>query len=163
MVQQRLNAAADAADARARPISASRLAQPRTSNSRQLARIPHAAADCLRDDSAVSRSVVLAASLAPWMMLCPSSFVWSPSTCACRLTNGAVVRCAVRVFALEVSRQSKQWPEKQERVVKWLSAAQAAERVNEPNLGEIIRRMARRYDGRKPGWTARARARTKIK
>src|SRR5262249_55856455 len=28
-------------------------------------RAPHAAADCLRDDSAVSRSVVLAASLAP--------------------------------------------------------------------------------------------------
>src|SRR6266568_6730724 len=80
-----------------------------------------------------------------------------------RLKNGAVVVCAVRVFALEVSRQSKQWPEKEERVVKWLSAGQAAQRVNEPNLGEIIRRMARRYDGHKPGWAARTRARTKIK
>jgi hypothetical protein len=70
---------------------------------------------------------------------------------------------AVRVFALEVSRQSKQWPEKEERVVKWLSAAQAAERVNEPHLGEIIRRVARRYDGRQPAWAARTRARTKIK
>jgi 8-oxo-dGTP pyrophosphatase MutT (NUDIX family) len=80
-----------------------------------------------------------------------------------RLKNGAVVVCAVRVFALEVSRQSKQWPEKQERVVKWLSAAQAAERVTEPNLGDIIRRMARRYGGRQPGWAARTRARTKVK
>jgi 8-oxo-dGTP pyrophosphatase MutT (NUDIX family) len=80
-----------------------------------------------------------------------------------RLKNGAVVICAVRVFALEVSRQSKQWPEKEERVVKWLSAAQAAERVNEPHLGEIIRRVARRYDGRQPAWAARTRARTKIK
>src|SRR5246500_2879443 len=79
-----------------------------------------------------------------------------------RLKNGAVVVCAVRVFALEVSRQSKQWPEKQERIVKWLSAAQAAQRVKEPNLGDIIRRMARRYDGRKPGSAARTHARTKI-
>jgi len=80
-----------------------------------------------------------------------------------RLKNGAVIVCAVRVFALEVRRQSKQWPEKQERIVKWLSASQAAQRVNEPNLGEIIRRMARRYGERKPGRAARASARIKIK
>jgi len=53
--------------------------------------------------------------------------------------------------------------EKQERIVKWLSASQAAQRVNEPNLGEIIRRMARRYGERKPGRAARASARIKIK
>src|SRR5260370_18994341 len=58
-----------------------------------------------------------------------------------RLKNGAVVRCAVRVFALEVSRQSKQWPEKQERLVQGPPAAQAAEPVNEPNLGAIIPRI----------------------
>jgi len=51
----------------------------------------------------------------------------------------------VRVFPLEVRRQNKQWPEKQERVVKWLSASQAAEKVTEPMLSEIIRRLARRY------------------
>jgi 8-oxo-dGTP pyrophosphatase MutT (NUDIX family) len=65
-----------------------------------------------------------------------------------RLKNGGTVVCDVRVFPLEVSRQSKQWPEKQERVVKWLSASQAAEKVNEPVLGQIIRRLARKYDGR---------------
>jgi 8-oxo-dGTP pyrophosphatase MutT (NUDIX family) len=63
-----------------------------------------------------------------------------------RLRNGGVVVCEVRVFPLEVIRQNKQWPEKQERVVKWLSASQAAEKVKEPMLSEIIRRLARRYD-----------------
>src|SRR5256886_12871335 len=62
-----------------------------------------------------------------------------------RMKNGGVVVCEVRVFPLEVRRQNKQWPEKQERVVKWLSASQAAEKVTEPMLSEIIRRLARRY------------------
>jgi 8-oxo-dGTP pyrophosphatase MutT (NUDIX family) len=61
-----------------------------------------------------------------------------------RMRNGGVVVC--EVFPLEVTRQNKQWPEKQERVVKWLSASQAAEKVKEPMLGEIIRRLARKYD-----------------
>jgi hypothetical protein len=56
----------------------------------------------------------------------------------------------VRVFPLEVRRQSKQWPEKQERIIKWLSASQAAEKVDEPRLGEIIRRLGRKYDGANP-------------
>src|SRR5215471_19449128 len=57
-----------------------------------------------------------------------------------RLKNGVAVVCHVRVFALEVTRQSRQWPEKQERVVKWLSASQAGEKVSEPRLSQIIRR-----------------------
>jgi hypothetical protein len=65
-----------------------------------------------------------------------------------RLKNGGVVVCDVRVFLLEVRRQSKRWPEKQERIIKWLSASQAAEKVDEPRLGAIIRRLARNYDGR---------------
>jgi 8-oxo-dGTP pyrophosphatase MutT (NUDIX family) len=66
-----------------------------------------------------------------------------------RLKSGAVVVCDVRVFPLQVSRQSRQWPEKQQRIVKWLSASQAAEKVDEPRLGKIIRRLARKYDGQK--------------
>jgi 8-oxo-dGTP pyrophosphatase MutT (NUDIX family) len=62
-----------------------------------------------------------------------------------RLRNGGVVECEVRVFPLEVKRQNKQWPEKQERKVKWLSASDAAEKVKEPMLSEIIRRLGRRY------------------
>jgi 8-oxo-dGTP pyrophosphatase MutT (NUDIX family) len=61
-----------------------------------------------------------------------------------RLKNGGSVECEVRVFPLEVKRQSKEWPEKEERSVKWLSAAKAAEKVKEPMLSEIIRRMARK-------------------
>jgi 8-oxo-dGTP pyrophosphatase MutT (NUDIX family) len=67
-----------------------------------------------------------------------------------RLKSGAVVVCDVRVFPLQVRRQSRQWPEKQQRIVKWLSASQAAEKVNEPGLGDIIRRLARKYDGANP-------------
>jgi 8-oxo-dGTP pyrophosphatase MutT (NUDIX family) len=62
-----------------------------------------------------------------------------------RMENGGVVVCEVRVFPLQVRRQNKQWPEKHQRVVKWLSASQAAEKVKEPMLGEIILRLARRY------------------
>jgi hypothetical protein len=63
-----------------------------------------------------------------------------------RLKNGGAIVCEVRVFPLEVRRQNEQWPEKQERVVKWLSASQAAEKVNEPKLSAIILRLAHRYD-----------------
>jgi 8-oxo-dGTP pyrophosphatase MutT (NUDIX family) len=62
-----------------------------------------------------------------------------------RLKNGGVVECEVRVFPLEVRRQNKEWPEKQERRVKWLSAAKAAATVKQPRLSKIIRRLARRY------------------
>src|SRR6516165_2007579 len=60
-----------------------------------------------------------------------------------RLRNGAMVTCEVRVFPLQVKRQDKEWPEKEERKIKWLSATKAAETVKEPRLGEIIRRLAR--------------------
>jgi 8-oxo-dGTP pyrophosphatase MutT (NUDIX family) len=62
-----------------------------------------------------------------------------------RLKNGGSVECEVRVFPLEVSRQKKEWPEKQERQVKWLSASNAAEKVKDPVLSEIILRVARKY------------------
>ena len=62
-----------------------------------------------------------------------------------RLKNGASVDCEVHVFPLEVKRQRKDWPEKQERRVKWLSASKAAEKVKNAVLSKIIRRMARKY------------------
>src|SRR5690348_5611303 len=46
-----------------------------------------------------------------------------------RLKNGGMVECEVRVFPLKVKRQSKEWPEKEERRVKWLPAAKAAAKV----------------------------------
>ena len=62
-----------------------------------------------------------------------------------RLKNGGSVECEVHVFPLEVRRQRKEWPEKQERRVKWLSASKAAEKVKNPVLSKIIRRVARKY------------------
>ena len=62
-----------------------------------------------------------------------------------RLKNGGSVECEVRVFPLEVKRQRKEWPEKQERRVKWLSASNAAEKVKVPALSKIIRGVARKY------------------
>jgi 8-oxo-dGTP pyrophosphatase MutT (NUDIX family) len=62
-----------------------------------------------------------------------------------RLKNGKMIECKVRVFPLEVKRQRKQWPEKQERKVSWLTATEAAKKVREPMLSRIIRRLGRRY------------------
>jgi 8-oxo-dGTP pyrophosphatase MutT (NUDIX family) len=62
-----------------------------------------------------------------------------------RMKNGRSVECEVRVFPLEVKRQRRQWPEKQERRVQWLSAAKAAEKVKDPLLGKMIQRLARKY------------------
>jgi 8-oxo-dGTP pyrophosphatase MutT (NUDIX family) len=60
-----------------------------------------------------------------------------------RLKKGALVECEVLVFALRVKGQNNKWPERKEREVKWLSARAAAKAVREPQLGEIIRRLAR--------------------
>jgi 8-oxo-dGTP pyrophosphatase MutT (NUDIX family) len=61
-----------------------------------------------------------------------------------RLKNGGVVACEVHVFPLKVTRQSKKWPEREQRDVKWLSAKEAAQTVQEPMLSEIIRRLAQK-------------------
>jgi 8-oxo-dGTP pyrophosphatase MutT (NUDIX family) len=60
-----------------------------------------------------------------------------------RLRNGAVVECEVRVFALEVKRQRKAWPEQKQREVRWLSAKAAAKTVRDAELRKIIRRLTR--------------------
>jgi 8-oxo-dGTP pyrophosphatase MutT (NUDIX family) len=61
-----------------------------------------------------------------------------------QLRNGNKVMCKVRVFPLQVKRQSEEWPEKAEREVKWLPAKRAAKQVNDPELSAIIRRLARK-------------------
>ncbi len=60
-----------------------------------------------------------------------------------RLPTGSIAVCTVHVFALEVKRQARKWPEQHEREFKWLSPGQAAKAVKEPMLGKIIRRLAR--------------------
>jgi 8-oxo-dGTP pyrophosphatase MutT (NUDIX family) len=60
-----------------------------------------------------------------------------------RFKNGRVMACEVHVFPLKVKRQRKQWPERRQREVKWVSAKEAAKKVQEPKLSAIIRRLAR--------------------
>ena len=55
-----------------------------------------------------------------------------------RLKNGAPLECRVQVFPLKVERQRKSWPERHEREARWFPAAQAAEAVDEPELGALI-------------------------
>jgi 8-oxo-dGTP pyrophosphatase MutT (NUDIX family) len=59
-----------------------------------------------------------------------------------RLKDGGIALCEVQVFALHVRRQSRKWPEKNERQFKWLSAATAARTVKDARLSEIILRVA---------------------
>jgi 8-oxo-dGTP pyrophosphatase MutT (NUDIX family) len=61
-----------------------------------------------------------------------------------RLKSGTVVACDVHVFPLEVKRQQKSWPEKEEREFQWFSPTDAAKVVREPVLRAIIRAFPRR-------------------
>lgn len=52
--------------------------------------------------------------------------------------SGLARRCEVHVFALEVDKAEKRWPEKQERHRCWLPPSEAAKRVGEPALAEML-------------------------
>ena len=59
-----------------------------------------------------------------------------------RLKKGRVAVCNVHVFPLNVARQRPQWPEKNQRDIKWVSVKEAAEAVQNARLSEIILRWA---------------------
>jgi 8-oxo-dGTP pyrophosphatase MutT (NUDIX family) len=61
-----------------------------------------------------------------------------------RLLDGSSVRCSVEVFALEVDRQLKSWPERQERNTRWFKLKEAADAVDEPELAAMIRDLPQR-------------------
>lgn len=56
-----------------------------------------------------------------------------------RRRNGAVWRCMVEVFPLEVKSQSRSWPEKAVRKLRWCAWNEAAALVDDEGLGDIIR------------------------
>ncbi|HWK68019.1 MAG TPA: NUDIX hydrolase [Rhizobiaceae bacterium] len=60
-----------------------------------------------------------------------------------RRSSGMELRCEVRVFPLEVRSVAEKWPEKKRRRRAWLSPAEAAVRVQEPDLGELITRFGK--------------------
>jgi 8-oxo-dGTP pyrophosphatase MutT (NUDIX family) len=53
--------------------------------------------------------------------------------------DGGAMPCSVDVFALEVTKQLDDWPEKGARELAWLPLAEAAAKVGEPGLREILR------------------------
>ena len=76
-----------------------------------------------------------------------------------RLKKGRVAVYDVHVFPLNVARQRPQWPEKNQREIKWVLVKDAAETVQNARLREIIRRWAQKIAASK--WRARAAAPTR--
>lgn len=53
--------------------------------------------------------------------------------------DGGGIPCNVEVFALEVEKQLDDWPEKNSRELTWLALDQAAARVAEPGLRQVLK------------------------
>jgi len=53
--------------------------------------------------------------------------------------DGGGIPCRVEVFALEVTKQLDDWPEKGSRQLAWLPLDQAAARVAEPSLRQMLK------------------------
>lgn len=65
--------------------------------------------------------------------------------------GGGGIPCSVQVFALEVTGQMDDWPEKNARKLAWLPVDKAAAQVAEPSLRQMLK------DFRKPQTPARTR------
>jgi 8-oxo-dGTP pyrophosphatase MutT (NUDIX family) len=59
-----------------------------------------------------------------------------------RMKDGTISPCRVDVFSLEKMIQHPEWPEQGQRTLRWFTAAEAAEAVEEPELQQIIRKLA---------------------
>ncbi len=58
-----------------------------------------------------------------------------------RLKDGREMPCVVDVYPLEVLIQLGAWPELEQRKRQWMTRADAADSVAEPDLAELIRRF----------------------
>ena len=59
-----------------------------------------------------------------------------------QLSSGSEKRCQVRVFPMEIDRVRDKWPERRKRQRAWFSPQEAAKRVREPDLAQIIGQSA---------------------
>ena len=57
-------------------------------------------------------------------------------------TESLAFRCEVQVFLLRVTDEADDWPERAERTRRWFAPAEAAARVEEPELQALIRGWA---------------------
>lgn len=60
------------------------------------------------------------------------------------LKSGTGRPCKVKVFALRVTGQQEDWPEKGQREARWLAWPEAAAAVQELRLGRLIRRFGKK-------------------
>ena len=61
-----------------------------------------------------------------------------------RRKTGETIACHVAVFALEVERQRRAWPEKAFRQTCWCSVEEAMARVSDPGLKRLIGNFAKK-------------------
>ena len=59
--------------------------------------------------------------------------------------DGGGIPCSVEVFALEVTKQLDDWPEKQLRQIGWVPVDQAVARIAEPGLRQILREFRKQH------------------
>ncbi|HSS15086.1 MAG TPA: NUDIX hydrolase [Rhizomicrobium sp.] len=59
--------------------------------------------------------------------------------------EGGGIPCSVEVFALEVTKQLDEWPEKGSRKFSWLPVDQAAAHLAEPGLRQILKDFRKQH------------------
>jgi len=60
-----------------------------------------------------------------------------------KLVSGDRKRCRVKLYPMHVQKTRKKWRERNERKRKWFTIKGAARAVNEPELVDILKEMAR--------------------
>ena len=60
------------------------------------------------------------------------------------MDDGQIVPCRVRVYPMMVEKLLKTWKERGERRRKWFSVKAAAKQVDEPDLSELLKGLAKR-------------------
>ena len=68
-----------------------------------------------------------------------------------RFEGKSAKRCRVMVFPLEVAEELEDWPERAERRREWLRPAEAAQRIEEPQLASLILSFAEPQPSARPG------------
>lgn len=59
--------------------------------------------------------------------------------------DGGGIPCSVEVFALAVTKQVDDWPEKNSRELAWLPLDQAAARITEPSLRQMLKDFRKQH------------------
>ncbi|MFD1341072.1 NUDIX hydrolase [Litorisediminicola beolgyonensis] len=60
------------------------------------------------------------------------------------LDDGSVQPCVVRVFPMMVERLKSDWKERKQRKRRWFTLDSAADKVDEPDLAELLREIGRK-------------------